>query len=164
MNTRDTSESSKPLTPQQKEMVSNGTPLASQLPFEFANGEMITEIPVICKKCNSRIPDDMVKGKIIPQTETLIRIEGIGICLPCRNGVPVDFRLRDDMSMEYQSRGIWVRRHPGGEITGLLQDQPAKKLTLGKRIRRLVHTFIGFIVTLMPIVTLFAQRTGTSLG
>lgn len=164
MNPRDKSESTKPLTTQQKDMIRNASPLSSQLPYKFANGELITEIPVICKKCNSRIPDHMVKGKIIPQTETLIRIEGIGICLPCRNGVPVDFRLRDDMSMEYMLRGTWVRKHPCGEITGLLEELPAKKPTIRSRLRHLVHTFIGFIITLFPIITFFTKSGSGSLG
>lgn len=90
-------------------------PIREQLP-QRTRGHTVRAMRARCPACRELLPDDRLRGRIVPIGETRLLIEAAGLCDGCQRLTPMRYRVTEDGRLErLGSRGGWVAVSHDGE-------------------------------------------------
>ena len=97
-------------------------PLASVLPYRFSNGSVLTSLAVDCPDCGRAYDESQLRGELKPATQSVLLLEAVMICHPCKRIEHVSRRIHDDLAIVGYRNGRWQRTGGGSghrETSGL---------------------------------------------
>jgi hypothetical protein len=84
--------------------------IQQQLPIRYKNGATWTEFSGICLGCDCPIEPENLHGQISQIIDSVVTIEAVGMCIPCRALTGFHYRLHDDMSISDPRGRRWNMR------------------------------------------------------
>jgi len=82
--------------------------LSSRFPVRFPNGVTWTNLTCECAGCQKPLPDDEVRGAVVPHGKHMVSIEAAGLCHDCRLITRYVYRLYDDLRITGPRHGKWL--------------------------------------------------------
>lgn len=88
--------------------------IASQMPVTFDGGVEWTGLEGYCAECEHAIPPDDLRGSVVRLSPSVVAVDAVGVCRPCRLMTPFFWRLHADMRVTGPTASGWGewRAHP----------------------------------------------------
>lgn len=96
-----------PLTSRDHELLSMDR-LSISFPVKFDNGAIWTGLEGKCRDCGEPVPSSSLRGLVTRPIPSVVVIEAVGICHPCKLVTRFDYRLHDDMRITGRSDAGWA--------------------------------------------------------
>lgn len=128
-----------------------GPTITNQLPIVFSNGSVFSLLEAICSVCGKHIAQADLHGRITKPIDSVVVIEGVGICRTCSLLTPLKCRVRNDLSVEWLSaKGKWYREDDTG-IYPLESFPSPKPISKGLGYSLALKLFL-FLTLMIPMV------------
>lgn len=137
-----------PVTAQHRVFLSGPT-INSYFPVIFSNGNVLEELSCSCAQCGKKFSPESLHGVITRPLESVVLVESVGVCTPCSLLTPFTCRIRDDLSLEWMSKGGWLRSDRRGTrplISATSTREP------GALLQAVGASWILFLILMLPMV------------
>lgn len=87
--------------------------IASQMPVQFKSGACWELFDGQCKACGKAMAPGRVTGQLSRLVESVVTVEGVGVCDPCKLVTRFHYRLHDDKrttGMTDEGWAMWQAR------------------------------------------------------
>lgn len=110
--------------------------IPESLPLAFDSGTILNELTSPCSSCGKNVEDEDFRGEMSLMAGDVVFVKGVAICYECQVVTEVDFRMRNDLSVEFiDDNGNWVRETLDGKRTKIGSDSDDQPTGLWDRIR-----------------------------
>lgn len=82
--------------------------IASQMPIQFRNGARWECFNGQCKGCSRDIAPARVTGRLTRLVDSVVTVEAVGVCAPCKLVTSFHYRLHDSMRITGKTDAGWA--------------------------------------------------------
>lgn len=106
------------------------------LPINLSSEKKLEKINLSCRDCQSPIANELFTGIVTTHFSSVIIIEAIAVCRPCKSVTRINYRLYNDGREAYLTEAGWIE----GKI---------KKLSFIAKLKINVIAAINSVITIL---------------